>query len=140
MSMGGDFYAITDVQLQQLLDESIDYAAFLHGELAEQPRECFSDGEYLWFELTQLLDDESACGYDTTFAVPESSGYAFAVQVKQIAQALSQLSDDEIRQRCERIEMNEDDGVDAVVEVVLGLTAFYQRAASHGDAVLFRVT
>ena len=139
MSMGGDFYALSDKQLESMLDGSLDYAEFLYDELEDKPREVYADGEYLWLELTRLLSDERACGAKHTDKIPEASGYAFYSDVASIAQGLSKLSEDELKSRYD------DDGdieasFEEVLGVVQGLTAFYVRAASNGDAVLFRVT
>lgn len=138
MSLGGDFYALSDDQLQRLLDEKLYYGEFLAALLEEKPRECFSDGEYYWFELTRLLAPEDACGVDHTDVIPEMSGYSFAEQVLSTAQALARLSEEKLRQRHSQQGIEQDFG--ELYSVIQGVIAFYQRAAQQGDAVLFRVT
>ena len=138
MSFGGDFYALSDAQLQNLLDGSLDYAQFLDEQLAEKPRECFSEGEIVWFELTQMLEPEYACGIENTDAIPEMSGYSFADDVASIAQDLAALDEATLRERYDEAGMVPEFA--DMQRVIQGLTAFYQRAAQNGDAVLFRVT
>ena len=138
MSMGGDFYALSDQQLQNLLDGSLDYAQFLDNALAEKPRECFSEGEIVWFELTQMLEPEYACGIENTDAIPEMSGYSFAEDVAGVAEELAALDEAALRERYDEADMMPDFA--EMQRVIQSLTAFYQRAAQNGDAVLFRVT
>ena len=64
MSMGGDFYALSDEQLTRLLEGDLAYADFLYDGPGEHPRECFSQYEHLWYELSQVLADEDACGVE----------------------------------------------------------------------------
>ncbi len=138
MSMGGDFYALADAQLLLLLQGELAYGDFLQRGPGEQPRECLSAIEHLWYELTQVLMDEDACGTEQSEAIPEMCGYSFSAAAARTAGLLGALGEDEIRQRCENL------GVEApaedVCKAVRELTAFYLRAAGHGDAVLFRVT
>lgn len=136
--MGGDFYALSDQQLQNLLDGTLDYAKFLDDELEEKPRECFSDGEIVWFELTQMLEPEYACGIENTDAVPEMSGYSLAEDVVGVAEELAALDEATLRERYAEADMVPT--FDELYRVIQGLIAFYQRAAQNGDAVLFRVT
>lgn len=138
MSMGGDFYAISDQQLKEMLDGKLDYASFLYNELEEKPRECYSKGETVWFELTQLLSHENACGTENTYDIPEASGYSFSTQVSLIAQALSRLDETELRDRYNNEDIEE--SFDTIFAVIKDLIEFYQRAAMHNDAVLFRLT
>ncbi len=138
MSMGGDFYALSDEQLQNMLDGTLDYVEFLYDEIEDKPRECYADGEHVWLELTRLLDEEDACGVEHTDAIPEASGYAFSDDVASIAQNLAMLDEDELKSRYDDADM--DAPFDEMLGIVKGLVAFYERAASNGDAVLFRVT
>lgn len=138
MSMGGDFYALSDNQLQRLLDGSLEYGEFLYDSPGERPRECLSRFEHLWYELSQVLLDEDACGVEQSAEIPEMSGYSFSEDVSRTASMLESLEVDAIRGRCEAA------GVEAPAEdvwqAVQALTAFYRRAADNKDAVLFRVT
>lgn len=138
MSMGGDFYAVTDDQLNHLLSGKLDYGDFFYDVGIEQPHECLSAYEHLWFELTQVLALEQACGVEQTDAIPEASGYASASDVPAIAQALAHLDFDTVQARCEELDI--ESGGDAMWLAVQDIAAFYQRAAHHGDAVIFRVT
>ena len=138
MSMGGDFYALSDDQLQRMLEGSLDYAEFLYGEIEEKPRECYSRGEHLWYELTRLLQNEDACGMEQTDAIPEFSGYSVSGDVASTAKRLTALSEDQIRHRHD--DENIEAPIDEVLDIVKGVVEFYARAAANGDAVLFRVT
>ena len=138
MSMGGDFYALSDDQLQRMLDGSLDYAEFLYGEIEEKPRECYSRGEHLWHELTRLLQNEDACGMEQTDAIPELSGYSFSGDVASTAKRLTALSEDQMRHRHD--DENIEAPIDEVLDIIKGVVEFYERAAANGDAVLFRVT
>ena len=138
MSMGGDFYAISDLQLEQLLDGAVHYGDFLYDELDEKPRECYADAEYAWFELTQLLEPEMSPFSDHTDAIPEMSMYAYSDDVKRIAQRLSQLTPTMVASRYAASEMETE--LEELQGYIKGITDFYQRAAQNGDAVLFRVT
>lgn len=138
MSMGGDFFSISDEQLQRLLDKTLDYRFFLYEEMEEKPCECYSKGEHIWYELTRLLSDEDACGIEQTDVIPEFSGYSFSEDVHYISRRLEMLSEDEIRNRLENEEIEV--SLEEISDVVKGLKEFYQRAASKRNAVLFRVT
>src|SRR5262245_16509353 len=138
MSMGGDFYALTDNQLTSLLEGALEYGKFLYDDTGERPHECLSRYEHLWYELSQVLADEEACGVEQSDAIPEMCGYTFSRDVTSIARMLERLDEAAIRDRCEQT------GVDAPYEqiwsAVQDLSAFYRRAADKGNAILFRVT
>lgn len=138
MSMGGDFFALTDDQLARLLRGSLDYGDFLYDGPGEHPREYLSDHEPLWFELTQVLAAEHACGVRQTHVIPEICGYASSQEVVQVAARLAVLTAEIIAKRCAIL--GTDAGAAEVWAAVQDVTAFYRRAADHGDAVLFRVT
>jgi hypothetical protein len=138
MSMGGDFFALTDDQLARLLRGTLDYGDFLYDGPGERPSECLADFEPLWFELTQVLAAERACGVRQTNLIPEICGYASSQEVVQIAARLAPLNAEVIGQRCRLI--GTDAGPAEVWPAVQALAAFYQRAAERGNAVLFRVT
>lgn len=138
MSMGGDFYAITDGQLARLLDGELPFSRFFHGAGDEQPRECFSQAEHLWHELSQVLIAENACGANVTEEIPEMCGYSSSEDVARTAAMLEQLDAASIEQRCARADLEE--MIPEILPAVQGLTAFYRRAADNGDAVLFHVT
>lgn len=138
MRMGGDFFALTDDQLARLLRGSLDYGEFLYDGPGEHPRECLSDHEPLWFELTQVLAAERACGVRQTSVIPEICGYASSQDVVQVAARLDALTAEAVARRCAAVAT--DAGTDEVWAAVQAVTAFYRRAADHGDAVLFRVT
>jgi hypothetical protein len=67
MSMGGDFYALSDDQLKRLLAGELAYADFL----SKGPRECLSRFEPLWYELSQVLAEEEGCGREQSQVIPE---------------------------------------------------------------------
>jgi hypothetical protein len=136
MSAGG-FYALTDDQLKRLLAGELAYTPFLQAGGGEQPRETHADAIAVWYELSQVLQAEAGCGAEQTDKIPTMVGYSDSKQVQATAAQLASLADAEIRKRCEGalMEATPDD----VVKAVQGLKAFYQRAASNKDAVLFRV-
>lgn len=138
MSMGADFYAMSDEQLQLLLDEKIDYGSFLYDELDFKPRACFTAAELIWVELTELLIDEIFLLLETTYVIPEQTGYAFSNTVKVIARNLSELNEDKFRQYFDMVDTEK--SYDEIYKIVVMLTGFYQRAAQNGDAVIFRIT
>jgi hypothetical protein len=136
MSAGG-FYALTDDQLKRLLAGELAYTPFLQAGGGEQPRETHADAIAVWYELSQVLQAEAGCGAEQTDKIPTMVGYSDSKQVQATAAQLANLADAEVRKRCEGalMEATPDD----VVKAVQGLKAFYQRAASNKDAVLFRV-
>lgn len=138
MSMGGDFYALSDEQLQKMLNDELDYSKFLYDELNEKPAECFSDAEYCWNDVREILTPEDACGIDITDSIPEVSGYSFSSDVKTIAARLERLNESEIKER--HFELGIETELETMSGIIKGLVAFYLRAATNGNAVLFRVT
>jgi hypothetical protein len=134
---GGDFYALSDDQLRRLLAGELAHDAFLRAAGAERPREAHSQAAQVWYELSQVLQAEGACGTEQSDKIPEMVGYSYSGEVQGIAQKLASLAEGELRTRCAGALMEA--SVDDVVTAVQGLTAFYQRAASNKDAVLFRV-
>ena len=137
MSTAGGFYALSDEQLKRLLAGELAYAAFLQAGGGEQPREMHADAIAVWYELSQVLQGEAACGAEQTDKIPSMVGYSFSPQVQSTAAKLAALGDAEIRTRCEGALMEATP--DQVLAAVQGLKAFYQRAAANKDAVLFRV-
>ena len=137
MSKGSGFFALSDDQLKRLLAGELAYAPFLQAGGGEQPRESHEQAVQVWYELSQVLQGEAACGAEQTDKIPTMVGYSSSAQVKSTAGKLKALAESEIRTRCESALMEA--SVDDVVAAVRGLTAFYERAAAHQDAVLFRV-
>jgi hypothetical protein len=137
MAPDGGFYAISDDQLKRLLAGELAYAAFLQKGAGEQPRETHADAIPVWYELSQVLQGEAACGAEQTDKIPTLVGYSSSAQVQATAAKLAALADSEVRTRCEGALMEATP--DQVVQAVQGLKAFYQRAAANKDAVLFRV-
>jgi hypothetical protein len=137
MSAAGGFYALSDDQLQRLLAGEIAHAPFLQAGGGEQPRETHADAIAVWYELSQVLQAEAACGAEQTDKIPTMVGYSFSAQVQSTAARLAALGEAEIRSRCESALMEATP--EQVVAAVQGLKAFYQRAAANKDAVLFRV-
>lgn len=136
MSAGG-FYALSDDQLKRLLAGELAHAAFLQAGGGEQPRETHADAIAVWYELSQVLQGEAACGAEQTDRIPTMVGFSWSQQVQKTAAQLAGLADAEVRKRCESALMEATP--DEVVQAVQGLKAFYQRAAANKDAVLFRV-
>lgn len=137
MSVGGDFYALSDQQLDRLLFGALNYAAFLANELPEKPSDCFTGAEYCWFDLTQLLSDR-VFGTPTDL-IPEAAGYVYAKQVPAVLQTtLTALDQAEFLSVCEAGEFADD--ATTLWAATQGLKAFYERAAAQGEAILFRVT
>ena len=137
MSTAGGFYALSDDQLKRLLAGELAYSPFLQAGGGEQPRETHADAVAVWYELSQVLQGEAACGAEQTDKIPSMVGYSFSPQVQSTAAKLAALADAEIRSRCEGALMEATP--EQVVAAVQGLKAFYQRAAGNKDAVLFRV-
>jgi hypothetical protein len=137
MSTPGGFYALSDDQLRRLLAGELAYAPFLQAGGGEQPRETHADAIPVWYELSQVLQGEAGCGAEQTDRIPTMVGYSYSPQVQSTAASLAALGDAEIRARCEGALMEATP--DQVVAAVKGLKDFYQRAAAHQDAVLFRV-
>lgn len=135
---GGDFYALTDDQLQRLLAGELAHAAFLQKGGGEQPREAFARVAKVWYELSQVLHGEAACGAEQTDKIPAMVGFSYSQQVQATAGQIAALPETEIRTRCAGALMEA--SVDEVLVAVRDLQAFYQRAAANKDAVLFRVS
>ncbi|MBE7367019.1 DUF1877 family protein [Ramlibacter pallidus] len=135
---GGRFHALSDDQLKRLLAGELAHGGFLDPGGAEQPRETCSKVEQVWYELSQVLQAEAACGAEQTDRIPEMVGYSSAAQVQATARKLAALGDAEVRARCEGALMEATP--EEVIAAVAELRAFYQRAAANGDAVLFRVS
>jgi len=137
MSNGSGFFALSDDQLERLLAGDLAYAPFLQAGGGEQPREAHAEAVAVWYELSQVLQGEAACGVQQTDRIPSMVGYSSSQEVQAIAGKLKALAEAEVRTRCEGALMEA--SVDEVVAAVRGLTAFYERAAANKDAVLFRV-
>lgn len=137
MSDDGGFYALSDDQLKRLLAGELAHDAFLQGAGGEQPRETHTEAVRVWYELSQVLQAEGACGAAQTDRIPAMAGYSSSGQVRATAAKLAALADAEVRSRCESALMEA--STDDVLAAVHGLQAFYQRAAANNDAVLFRV-
>lgn len=137
MGTDGGFYAISDDQLKRLLAGELAHGAFLHQGAGEQPRETHVEAIRVWYELSQVLQAEAACGAAQTDKIPSMVGYSFSHEVQSTAAKLAALADAEVRTRCEGALMEATP--DEVLAAVQGLKAFYQRAAANSDAVLFRV-
>lgn len=137
MSTAGGFYALSDDQLRRLLAGELAYAPFLQSGGDEQPRETHAEAIAVWYELSQVLQAEAACGAEQTDKIPSMVGYSFSKDVQSTAAKLATLGDGEIRTRCGGALMEATP--DQVLAAVQGLKSFYQRAAANKDAVLFRV-
>ncbi|WP_298610956.1 DUF1877 family protein [uncultured Thiothrix sp.] len=137
MSLGGDFYALSDQQLEDLLDGALGLA-FLYNELDERPRECYSGAEQAWYELTQILGSAMSDYSEQTDAIPEMSQYTWANDVPRLAAELAQMDEADIESRYNSDEMETD--LATLKGYIQAVVSFYQRAAQKGDAVLFRVT
>lgn len=137
MSNGSGFFALSDDQLKRLLAGELAYAPFLQAGGGEQPRETHDQAVPVWYELSQVLQGEAACGAQQTDKIPTMVGYSFSQEVQATAGKLKALAEAEVRTRCQGALMEA--SVDEVVAAVRGLAAFYERAAAHQDAVLFRV-
>ncbi|WP_020396346.1 DUF1877 family protein [Thiolinea disciformis] len=133
-----DFYALTDNQLNALLEGELDYSKFFTAKQDEKPRECFSDVGAAWEDLVALLDDEKAGGKTQTKEIPKMASYNDAKMVKKVAKALAQIDDEELKERYDDLELDVD--FKTLKKLTKSLTAFYQRAAQNGDAVLLRIT
>lgn len=138
MSMCGVFYTLSDDQLERLLSRKLDYAAFLASELSEKPLVGFSDAEYVWFELTDMLSDVQVRGVRHTEVIPEATGYAFSGDVRLIAWDFDRLTEGACKSRYGQESRRE--SFDTLYAIALKLREFYARAAERGEAVLFRVT
>lgn len=137
MSMGGDFHAITNTDLEGLLAGDLDFDAYFAKGLDQRPVECFSGGEHLWFELTQLLEPENGCGANVSDLAPMGGTYSGPGEALATWKALSSLDRDELNQRFAHLETGV--GFEECFVVVKDLTQFYERAARAGNAVFFIV-
>jgi hypothetical protein len=137
MGTEGGFYALSDDQLQRLLAGSLAYAPFLQAASDEKPRETHAEAIAVWYELSQVLQSEGGCGAQQSDKIPTMVGFSNSQQVQVTAAKLAALADAEIRKRCEGALMEATP--EQVLQAVQGLKAFYQRAATNKDAVLFRV-
>jgi hypothetical protein len=137
MDTAGGFYALSDDQLRRLLAGELAYASFLASGGGEQPRETHAQAIAVWYELSQVLQAEAACGVQQTDRIPSMVGYSFSQDVQSTAAKLAALDDGEVRARCAQALMEATP--DEVLAAVHGLKGFYQRASTHKDAVLFRV-
>lgn len=137
MSLGGDFYALTDLQLERMLEGALGLE-FLYDELEEKPRECYSEAEHAWYELMQILSPVMMPFSEQTDTIPEMSQFSWAHEVVELAEELVEIDDEMIEERYDPEEMNTD--LDTLKGYIKKIVSFYQRAAQHGDAVLFRVT
>ena len=135
--LGGNFYALTDDQLNRILAGSLDGDAFLSGTSAEKPAACFSHGELVWYELTKILAAEDGCGANTTDAVPEGGAYSHSSEVQETSASLETLTEEEIRLRYSGLDTPH--SFDEIFKAVVGLSAFYQRTQSAGHAMLFNI-
>ncbi|MFO1276337.1 MAG: DUF1877 family protein [Sphaerotilus natans] len=138
MSLGGDFYALSDDQLQRMLDGTLDPDRFLGQDEAERPLACYAGAELVWHELQQLLSGQDALGQEMTTDIPEMSGYTWASEVPVIAADLADLDRDALTRRIERLGLT--DQGPSLLEIVGEVSGFYQQAAASGSAVVFRVT
>lgn len=138
MSLGGDFFALSDEQLRRILEGTIDPDRFFGHDEQEQPSACYAGAELVWFELQQLLSPEDACGRQVTSAIPEMSGYTFASEVPSIADDLGRLDSAILQRRIARLGLEENGA--ALLQIVGEVTDFYRQAADSGSAVVFRVT
>lgn len=141
MSIGGDFYDLSDNQLLRLLNDELYYGDFLYSVLDEKPRECFSSAEYFWYELTELLYKEEVRGMQIAKNIPEAAGYSFSRDVRRVSEDLSKLDVDIIRHRFDcKASLMQKITYEQMLDLVKELSDFFQRAVSNGDAVLFRIT
>lgn len=137
MSFEGTFYAITDSQLNSLLNQSLDGDAFLQGQTTEAPLERFSGAGSVWYELTQLLGPEDGCGAEATEVIPEGGAYSDSNDVVRISAQLNQLEPSDLERRYAELETSvQFKELDAAI---VDLRAFYQRSANAGLAVLFNI-
>jgi hypothetical protein len=163
---GGTFYALSDELVEKMqrasygedLDEVYEYESVDESEeclgmrylgplfdrkIPNEPREVLC--AWRWYPLTVLLEKEKACGA-YVFPGDVAAGYSFSYDVKKTAARLSKLTDDEIRKRYERNidKMGNYAGepypLEELTELVHEVTAFYQRTAANGHAVMFYVT
>jgi len=137
-SGGGDFYALSEDQLERLLAGKLAHADFLAAGGGEQPRERFAQASAVWYELSQVLQAEAACGKEQTTVIPAMAGYSNAAQVQATAGLLAKLAEPELRTRCAGALMEA--SVEQVLAAIKALTDFYARAAGNKDAILFRVS
>lgn len=137
MSGGGWFEALSDEHLTLILEKDF-FDDFTDGKLAQ---DSFSEQDWYWYELTELLDEEDVRG-ELIEKLFEETGYAVSYlgsdDVKAVAEALSNLTTEDIRQRFDaKQEIMQKISYDTILVLVRGLTAFYQKAAKNNHAVLF---
>ncbi len=137
-SGGGDFFALSDDQLKRLLAGELDHSQFLQSHSGDKPRERFAEASAVWYELSQVLQAEAACGAEQTTVIPAMAGFSYAGQVQATAGQLAKLAEPDLRKRCEGALMEA--SADQVIAAIRALTEFYARAAGNKDAILFRVS
>ena len=150
MSLGGDFYAMTDDQLTKILAGEIDFFDFY--ELTPEEggaAALFTDGEDAWDVLMNFFNSIPVLGVHQTDLIPEAAFYSSAQHVKQIAAKLAQLTRQDLQTRFDDEAFQAGDYYhgecwleepDELFDVIDGLIAFYQDCAAKGYALLYRMT
>lgn len=144
MSLGGDFYAVPEAHLDTLLAGAMDFHDYRGGRLSEKPAECYSDAEWIWDILFKMFEDDDVCGKEPSEVIAEHALYNRAAAVPAIAATLAGLDDATLRERfhaaAQAIDEDPDCEDDEILDLLHGLVAFYQRAASNGHAVIYHIT
>lgn len=150
MSLGGDFYAISDEQLHKILDQSIDFFDFYELKPDEGGAAAlFTDGEDAWDVLMNFFTDVPVLGVHQTDLIPEAAFYSSAQQVQQIAAQLAQLTQQDLQARFDDADFQAGDYYhgecwleepDELFEVIEALIVFYQDCAAKGYALIYRMT
>lgn len=154
MSMGGDFYALSDAQLQQVLTGELDFFDFYENDARQGgPAAVFSEGEDAWDWLRLRFEalDVAILGEHHSDMVPELAFYSTAAEVRMIAETLSALEEDQWQSLADLSDLADRDFYHQeywlkdtepaeVLELLMGLRDFYQQCARQGWALLYRIT
>ena len=142
MSMGGDFYAMSNKQLEDVLAQEVDWSAFLYGELDEKPRDVYSELNWHWYAMSRIFSAEGLHGSEFAEHIPEITSYAFAHEAGDHIDVLNNLSEDELKQRFDGLDEEERGGLtfDELMTYFNSLKEFFKRVNENQNAILFRVT
>jgi hypothetical protein len=150
MSLGGDFYALSDAQLEQILDGTIDFFDFYELPAIDGGAAAlFTEGEDAWDVLRHFFEDIAVLGVHDTDLIPEAAFYSSAQQVQTIAAQLARFTRQDLDARFHEDSFQSGDYYhgecwleepDELFEVIEALIAFYQDCAAKGYALIYRIT
>ncbi len=154
MSLGGDFYALEQRHLAQILAGELDFFEFYEKTAAQDgPKAVFSEGEDAWHWLQLRFEalGLDILGVHETGLIPEAAFFSSAIEVQALAAALGQLSEQQLSALADLQDLAdadfyhaeywlEDAEPDEALMLLQALVAFYQHCAAQGWALLYRMT